>query len=369
MVGRRRVLLGQLAANGDCVYATTIARQIKTDFPGCHLTWAIASIYRQVIEHNPHVDEIWEIPCSNRSEVSSAWFGFERQARERQARGEFTDLFLTQIHPNNWHNFDGTVRASIFRGYPHPITVPVTPVIRLTAEEIERVRAFARDNNLEGGGPVVLFECAALSGQSFVTPQWAGEVSRAIVARLPQARVVLTSGFGERGSGLDAIDAGGLGFREVAELTRYCSLLIGCSSGLTWLCTSDAARPIPMIQVLTGRVGMYGSVVDDLEHWGLSADQVIEMRDVSAEHTALCAVDVLTAGVAHARPSYHQDPPFHLGFYYDVILALLRRGEVVTVAKSLRCAMERYGARKEFLTEFVSALASDVKTRFGRLAR
>jgi hypothetical protein len=25
----RRVLLGQLAANGDCVYATTVARQIK----------------------------------------------------------------------------------------------------------------------------------------------------------------------------------------------------------------------------------------------------------------------------------------------------------------------------------------------------
>ena len=238
MVSRRRVLLGQLAANGDCVYATTVARQIKTDFPDCHLTWAIASIYRQVIEHNPHVDEVWEIPCANRAQVASAWFTFEQQARERHARGEFTDIFLTQIHPNNLQNFDGSVRASIFRGYPHPITVPVTPVIRLTPGEIERVRAFVRDNNLEGGGPVVLFECAALSGQSFVTPMWAGDVSRAIVSRLPEARVLMTSGFTERGSDLEAIDATGLGFREVAELTRYCSLLIGCSSGLTWLCTS-----------------------------------------------------------------------------------------------------------------------------------
>src|SRR5512138_3038540 len=40
---QRRVLLGQLEANGDCVYATTVARQIKTDNPDCHLTWAIGS--------------------------------------------------------------------------------------------------------------------------------------------------------------------------------------------------------------------------------------------------------------------------------------------------------------------------------------
>ena len=29
-----RILLGQLGSNGDCLYATIVARQIKKDFPG-----------------------------------------------------------------------------------------------------------------------------------------------------------------------------------------------------------------------------------------------------------------------------------------------------------------------------------------------
>ena len=37
-----KVSLVQLDANGDCLYATTIARQIKQDYPGCHLTWWIS---------------------------------------------------------------------------------------------------------------------------------------------------------------------------------------------------------------------------------------------------------------------------------------------------------------------------------------
>ena len=78
---RRRILLGQLAANGDCVYATTVARQIKADDPECHLTWAIGSSYRQVIAHNPHVDAVWEVPYSRKEDAIATWRAFEREAR------------------------------------------------------------------------------------------------------------------------------------------------------------------------------------------------------------------------------------------------------------------------------------------------
>ena len=45
----KNILLVQLFSNGDCLYATTIARQIKQDYPGCKLTWAIASFCKDII--------------------------------------------------------------------------------------------------------------------------------------------------------------------------------------------------------------------------------------------------------------------------------------------------------------------------------
>jgi hypothetical protein len=291
--------------------------------------------------------------------MADAWIQFERSARERRQRGDFTDVFTTQIYPGNLGNFDGTVRASIFRGYPHPITVPVTPVIRLAPRELERVGAFVRDHQLDDGRPVVLFECASYSGQSFVTPAWANEVSGFAIERLPTVRVVMTSGFSKAQAG--TIDGSQLTFREVAALTHYCALFIGCSSGLTWLCTSDAAKRIPMIQCLSTRSGLYGAVADDLDYWGLPSDHVIEMRDVSAERAAHCAVEVLQNGAAMARAQYHQRAPFRLDVYYDLILPLLRKGDVVTMARSLSVAVRRFGPREEFLTALVPRLSAKLK--------
>jgi hypothetical protein len=369
MPSRRRVLLGQLAANGDCVYATTVARQIKADDPECHLTWAIGSACRQVIQHNPHVDEVWEIPLERREDTVSAWRAFECQAAERRRRGDFDDVYLTQIAPNNYKNFDGTVRASIFRGYPKPITVPITPVIRLSHDEIEGVRAFASQHRLTESGPVVLFECASLSGQSLVTLAWALDVSRIIVGRLPGTRVIMGSRVVGLGTNPAIIDASVLGFRQIAELTRYCSLFIGCSSGLTWLCTSEAAHTIPMIQVLTKGAGMLGAVVADLEYWGLPSGHVIEMRDCDVEHAASAALDVLTEGVASARPKYHEQQGVRLTQYYDAMLGLFWDGRFADLATSMRHTIGRYGMRKEFVTDLVRVLAARPGSWARRIAR
>ena len=48
----------QLYSNGDCLYATTVARQIKNDYPDCHITWAIASFCKDIINLNPFVDDV-----------------------------------------------------------------------------------------------------------------------------------------------------------------------------------------------------------------------------------------------------------------------------------------------------------------------
>ena len=146
-----KILLGQLWSNGDCLYATAIARQIKADYPGCHLTWAISSRCVSILDGNPHVDEIWVVQINDNTveAENKAWTQFKKEALDKQKCGEFDKVFLTQVGPDNLQNFDGTVRSSIFRAYPRPITVPIAPVLRLSSNEVENVRQFAQANNLE----------------------------------------------------------------------------------------------------------------------------------------------------------------------------------------------------------------------------
>ena len=55
----KKFLIGQLACYGDCLFATTIAKQIRHDYPDSHITWAVSSKYRSIVEHNPDIDKIW----------------------------------------------------------------------------------------------------------------------------------------------------------------------------------------------------------------------------------------------------------------------------------------------------------------------
>ena len=74
----KKILLVQLFSNGDCLYATTIARQIKNDYPGCHLTWAIAGFCKSIIANNPFVDEVVEVNSVAKNDEAS----FKRYKKE-----------------------------------------------------------------------------------------------------------------------------------------------------------------------------------------------------------------------------------------------------------------------------------------------
>src|SRR5690242_13836392 len=101
-MARKKILLVHLVSNGDCLMATTIARQIKADFPGCHLTWAISHKCRQVIENNPFVDTIMSVDIGpNESPVGDVWYRVKRDAERRKAAGELDDVYYTQIFPDN----------------------------------------------------------------------------------------------------------------------------------------------------------------------------------------------------------------------------------------------------------------------------
>lgn len=303
----KKILLGMLVANGDCLMATVLAKQITKDYPGCHLTWAISNLCRQVIEGNPDVDAVWEIPLKNKKEAEKeAWYRFAEEAREKKERGEFDEIFLTQIYPSNVHCFDGTTRGTIYNAYPHPVTVDARPVLRLNEEEVKKVAAFAAAHQLSSYRHVLLFECSSFSGQSFVTPEWAMEVSRRLLQEREDLFIILSTHLQIHDLHSHMALAADLSLRENAELTKYCSLLAGCSSGITWIATSDWAKRLPMLQFLKrGKGFTFASVAYDHEYWGLDAGQIIETTNEDIDTAVQMILKVLDNGIPALRSSYH----------------------------------------------------------------
>lgn len=77
----KKILLAHLNSNGDILYSTTIAKQIKeVDYIGCHLTWAVGSCCKSMLKENPHVDTIWEVPLKDLSKLSETWSTFKKEA-------------------------------------------------------------------------------------------------------------------------------------------------------------------------------------------------------------------------------------------------------------------------------------------------
>ncbi|MEG5050377.1 MULTISPECIES: glycosyltransferase [unclassified Microcoleus] len=345
----KRILLGQLGLNGDCLHATVVARQIKHDYPGCHLTWAISSLCRSIIEENPFVDEIWEFPAENWNQIFAAWYQFEQELQKRVKQGEFDELFFTQIYPGNTQNYDGTTKVSLLRGYPKPITVPLQNILRLRQTEVEKVRIFAEQHNLQNRRNIILFECASSSNQSFVTLDFALSFAQGLLSLVPDCSIILSSKSKVPVVDARIVDGSTLSLRENAELTKYCSLFIGCSSGVTQTALTDWAKPLPMIQLLLASTSVYASIAHDLEYWGLSSEQVLEMTDLPPERLIECVYLALTRGFAEARLKFHQKIQVDFNFYLTHVRSFIFP-HYVKASRSLLNTVARYGWHQQLKT-------------------
>ena len=299
---KRRFLIGQLARFGDCLYVTTIAKQIKHDFPDSHVTWAVASAYKSILALNPFVDEIWEV-CGDFGE--EGWKRFEQEALRRQARGVYDELILTQVITQNWSRFDGTIRSSLLRGYGRPITVSVEPVVRLSECEVENVKCFAEKCDLRSFKHVILFECSPGSAQSSVNVEFALQTAKDIISRHQDTCFVLSTPKAVETCSQQIFDASTLTFRENAELSKYCTLLVGCSSGITWLCTSDWAKKLDTIQLIDEDYGLFAGVAYDHELWNLGSGQILEISDKTKGALADILEETLTDGFSESKKRHH----------------------------------------------------------------
>jgi len=356
----RKILLGQLNSNGDCIYATTVARQIKQDYPGCHLTWAIGSMCSSIIDGNPDVDDVWVIPLNNIDDFRKVWERFEQEALEKKKLGVFDEVFFTQIYPANLHLYDGTIRSSIFRGYPFTISLPVSPIIRLSPLEIENVHRFADVHSLQEKQHVILFETSPRSGQSFLTLDFAKEVASKVVSTIPNSCVILSSSESFDFSDELIIDGSELSLRQHVELTKYCTLLVGGSSGISWSCTSDWAKPLPMIQLLKADAMWFNSFVNDHEQWGLSTDKIIEMEECSIDDVYQCIAIALIDGFDEAKSRYHKQMRMKLRYYQYIFTTLLIAGEYKKLFSFYCLNMKKHGMLPQFFWKPLRGILSKI---------
>ena len=169
-----------------------------------------------------------------------------------------------------------------------------------------RLKLFAKKNSLHKFKDVILFECAPGSNQSKVDINFALNVSNRITELHPDLCVIISSPIEIDGSNTRIIDGSVLSFKENAELTRYCSLLIGCSSGLSWLSTSDWAKQLPMIQLLNRKFYLFAGMSYDFKFWGLSNDHILEMLEFSEEKIINCLETIWQKNFKMARDQFHE---------------------------------------------------------------
>lgn len=354
----KKILLIQLMSNGDCLYATAVARQIKKDYPGCHLTWAIASFCKGIIDNNPYVDAVWEVPNVSATDRTAMSREVRKEAALKKSRGEIDDIFFTQIIDENLANYDGCIRSSIFRGYDRSITVPVKPVLRLREEEIAKAKTFAIANKLADFRNVILFEFAPQSGQIAMTPSLAINIASEIVKN-DQTVIILSSNLKIEDSNEQIIDGSKLTLRETAALTHYCTLLLGCSSGITWISTSDAAKELPMVQLLDPYAYWVNPISRDFERCGFSTEQVLEIYDHEPSKIVSYVNEVLNAGFAEAKKKFQVPLPLQFKTTSRSIYNMLCFLQFRAIIKHIRINVSVFGWHplliKAIITGFVTA--------------
>ncbi len=354
----KKLLLAQLNSNGDCLYATVIAKQIKEiDYPGAHLTWAVNSKCLQSVLLNPYVDKIWEVPTKASLTSYDEWEVFVAEAEKRKMAGEFDEIFFTQIIGKTTLNFDGGIRSTTYLHYPHKITVSQQPIIRLSNAEVETVKEFAEKHKLDSFKNIVLIECGPDSFKSALNPTSAREIADKLTSKDASVAVILSSNKVIENTNKQILDASILSFRANAELTKYCTLFVGCSSGISWLATTDWAKPLPKVIVVNEANYYNSSMVYDHKYANLSTKEIIEVKEHENTTDELfnCLFMILNESFEKSKTTFHKE--FRLtnyAFFKDIIFVNKHNGDHSALFPATSNIIRRNGFKWKPISLFLS---------------
>lgn len=351
MAASKRIALVHLFSNGDCLYATTVARQIKQDFPDTELTWIISAACAPMLLHNPYVDVIEALSNVSKSDTP-AFRQLERKLRAEERSGKWHRVFITHNSlGTNQAYYDGCTRSNVLQAYPNPITVPIQPVLELSAEEHAVAERFAADHSLRQYKYVILFEFAPLSGQSLITRDMAIEIAEQLVA-FGDTAVILSSANRVDHPHPAVIDGSVLNLRETAALTHQVNFLLGTSSGITWMSTTSGSKALPMVQLYQPGARFENPVSRDFARFGLALHQLIEITELDVAK-AVAVVRAALTDFPTAKQRYHQRIPLHFRTTRSIVYNMLVYGEFKAIWRHIRVNTQRYGAHPDFWANVV----------------
>ena len=351
-INKKKILLVQLFSNGDCLYATVIARQIKTDFPNCELTWAIASFCKNIIDLNPYVDHVRIVDNVPKNDVV-AFREFKKKLKFEKESGLWDEIFITTNMDNNQALYDGTIRGMVLRAYPKKITVPLQPILVLSDLEKQNASDFFIKNNIASFKNVILWEYAPQSGQSDLNFELVKKIADSIV-KIPSTCVILTSANSFQ-STENIIDASTLTVRENAALSHYCNLFIGCSSGITWLCTSSGGKMLPMIQLLNPNAAFINAPSVDFARYNTGTDSLIEIIEIDEAKILQCVRMIFESGFLFAKEKFNESLPLQFNTTRLVVYNMLCYLQFRSILRHLKIMTSIYGVNWKLFLQFILA--------------
>ncbi|MEO6582988.1 MAG: hypothetical protein ABIO05_01615, partial [Ferruginibacter sp.] len=257
----------------------------------------------------------------------------------------------------------------IYNNYPHKITVPQQPILVLSEHEVDEVKAFALQHQLQNFKKVILIECGPDSFTSALNPLSARDMAETLVNENPGIACILSSNKKIHTPTPQIIDGSVLNFRANAALTHYCHLFIGCSSGISWITTTQSAKPLQKIIIINPADYYTSSMVHDHEWSGLPTTDIIEMHTQNnvltlvAEATQL----ILYGNFVAAKNKYHKH--FKLQNYkyvYHQTKEWLSRKDFAAPAKAWQRTSQRNGFT---LSSLLNLIKGYIKFPFSSLEK
>lgn len=341
-MNKEKILLIQLFSNGDCLFVTTIARQIKIDHPNCELTWVVSSRCKDMLLHNSDVDIIEEVSISDATENENVFEQVVKEAILKKQQGIYSRVIVPQLLGSNMKFYDGVVCTSLYRSSGLTITVDTKPILILTNEEKAKAQQFAQQHNLASYKNVVLFECAPQTNQLSLTDEIILKYSQQIV-RNENTCVILSAPKAYNFQQPHIIDGNSLTIRETVALTYYCTLLLGCSSGITWAATSIAAKPLPMVQILAPDAYYFNPLSLTLKKLKRSADHLLELVEFSNEKLSKVFEDVFNKGFIEAKTKHHQQVAVQFKLFRGIIHNFIKKGRFSEIITFVRVNWKEHG--------------------------
>ena len=167
------------------------------------------------------------------------------------------------------------------------------PLIYLTDGEKLSVEKFCCENKIDKFSYNVLFECSPQSGQSLMTFNKAKQLAAQIVSNHKNIKFILSSNEPFTSDNSNIIDGSAISWRENAELANYCNLMMGCSSGISWRCTSQWTKPLPFIQIVNPmymKGDFSASMKIDFRYFGIDTKNLVELYNPPEDILAACII-------------------------------------------------------------------------------